>query len=513
VIENTVFQAALTSPARKVGARVELHEGETLVQTFSHTDAVKSITVDRVGEESKFFGFGVCQKLNLKLIDVARVLEITTAHTLAVEHGIETDYLRPYPLFDVTEVHRDENTNELSVTAYDAIYKASGRTVAELGLTTYTIEEFATACASLLGLQIAFDGVEAETLAIAYENGANFEGSETIRDALTAVAEVTQTIYFVNNANVLTFKRLSAGAVATIGKDQYFTLESGENRRLATIAHVTELGDNVSASITETGTTQEVRSNPFWDLREDIAELVNNALVAVGGMTINQFECKWRGNFLLQPGDCIELVTKDNGTALSYVLNDTIEYTGFLSGSMQWQFTESESASTNPTSLGEAIKETFARVDKANKRIELVASETADNKTNISQLQLTTSGIEGIVKGLESKVETQITEAAVKTMITTEMANGVDKVQTTTGFTFDENGLTVEKSTSEMSTTITEDGMQVFKDGDAVLTANNNGVDAKNLHATTYLIVGANSRFEDYEKDGEPRTGCFWIGG
>ena len=81
---------------------------------------------------------------------------------------------------------------------------------------------------------------------------------------------------------------------------------------------------------------------------------------------------------------------------------------------------------------------------------------------------------------------------------------------TKTGFTFDEAGLTVEKSGSEMKTQITENGMVVSQNGQDVLTANNQGVDARNLHATTYLLVGANSRFEDY---GGGRTGCFWIGG
>ena len=52
--------------------------------------------------------------------------------------------------------------------------------------------------------------------------------------------------------------------------------------------------------------------------------------------------------------------------------------------------------------------------------------------------------------------------------------------------------------------------MQVFKNDEAVLTANNIGVDAVNLHATTYLIIGNNSRLEDF---GDNRTGCFWIGG
>ena len=92
-----------------------------------------------------------------------------------------------------------------------------------------------------------------------------------------------------------------------------------------------------------------------------------------------------------------------------------------------------------------------------------------------------------------------------------ELSSGVNKVTTTTGFTFNQDGLTISKSNVDITTDISEDGMRVSKDGQVVLTADNNGVEALNLHATTYLIIGENSRFEDY--DNGSRTGCFWIGG
>jgi hypothetical protein len=60
-----------------------------------------------------------------------------------------------------------------------------------------------------------------------------------------------------------------------------------------------------------------------------------------------------------------------------------------------------------------------------------------------------------------------------------------------------------------MNTTISEDGMTVYKNEEVMLTANNQGVDAINLSASTYLIIGKNSRFEDFDGN---RTGCFWIG-
>ena len=113
------------------------------------------------------------------------------------------------------------------------------------------------------------------------------------------------------------------------------------------------------------------------------------------------------------------------------------------------------------------------------------------------------------IQTLTQKVNATMTAEDVKLQIQSELNNGVTKVKTTTGFTFDDEGLTVSKSGSEMTTQITEDGMTVFRDNTAILTANNVGVDAVNLHATTYLIVGTHSRFEDY---GEDRTGCFWIG-
>ena len=90
-----------------------------------------------------------------------------------------------------------------------------------------------------------------------------------------------------------------------------------------------------------------------------------------------------------------------------------------------------------------------------------------------------------------------------------KQVGSVDAVTTKTGYTFDGDGLTVAKSGSEMSTSVSEDGMVVKRNDESVLTANSQGVDAENLHATTYLIVGANSRFEDY---GDSRTGCFYIG-
>lgn len=533
MLDNAAALAAINSPVRTIKARVELLDGSTLLDTFGYDDRLQSFSVERVGE-AKFFGFGICQKINVKLLDPERLLSIATGSRLEAVFGVGSEYMYPFPYFSVTEVNRDENTNELSITAYDALNDANGRTVAELVLPeSYSIEVFATACASLLGLPIAIDDRAADAFATIYPDGANFGGTESLRDALNAVAEATQTVYYISSEWELTFKRLdmSGTPALTIDREKYFTLTSKTNRRLAAICHATELGDNVSASLAESGTTQYVRDNAFWSLRDDVATLVDEALANVGGLTINQFECEWRGNYLLELGDKIALETKDGGTATSYLLDDTITYDGTLSQQSQWSYEDTEETESNPTSLGEVIKQTTARVDKANQQITLTVAQTEANAEAISSLQVNTDSISASVQSLQdttqasqeatnaelatlsSRVSAAMTSEQVQLQIQQELTDGVSKVQTETGFTFDADGLHVAKSGSEMETSITEDGMSITRSGDEVLRADNEGVKAEDLHATTYLIIGENSRFEDYTNaDGEPRTGCFWIG-
>lgn len=535
----------IASSVRTTQARVFIYEDNTRVGTYSWKSNLKSFSVERVGE-GKFFGFGICQKINVKLRDLNREIDITTKNTVQIQFYAGNKKAFIFPNFKVTKVYRDENTNELSITGYDALYKATDFTVANLGLTPpYTIKQVAEACATTLNCTVNFSNIiklsglpETDTIfETTYADGANFDGSESLREVLDDIAEATQTIYYIDENGYLTFKRLdvSGEPVITIGKDSYYSLSSSNNRRLSGICHATELGNNVTAETGLTGTTQYVRDNVFWDLREDIDTLLNNAIAAVGNLTINQFECEWRGNYLLEIGDKIALETKDNNTVNSYLLNDTIIYDGSLKENTQWRFeTDETETSSNPTTIGDKIKQTFAIVDKTNKQIEIVASNQEnlnqqfaqikvqtdsitqtvnETSTKVQEIQDENANIVSYVEQVDQKASSQITPSDVSIMIEKEITKvgQPQGVTTITGFVFDQDGLNISKTGSDISTKITEDGMRVKLGSDDVLIANNYGVDALNLHATTYLTIGLNSRFEDYQ-DGT-RTGCFWIGG
>jgi hypothetical protein len=315
----------------------------------------------------------------------------------------------------------------------------------------------------------------------------------------------------MNTNNNIVFKVLKPEdeTVLTISKANYFTLESETDARLSDICNATELGDNITTTSGLGGATQYIRNNPLWELRDDIPILLDEAIARVGGLTINQFTCKWRGNYLLEPGDKLAIEKKDGSFAYTYLLEEKLVYNGGLSSTISWEYEGNESESAdNPNTLGGALKKTYAKVDKANKEIEIVAGETAAIKLTTDTIQNSVSQLDNNMVDVIAQVNTKITANDVSYQIQAAMSEGVERITTTTGFTFNEEGLHISKSDSEITTSITEDGMVVYKDSSEVLVADNQGVKAEDLHATTFLIIGGNSRLEDYGS----RTGCFWIG-
>ena len=311
------FKSAISSPARKVNAKVELYSGSTLANTFTQDDKLISIEIQRIGESGKFFGFAICQRLNVHLIDTERKLSISTANTLKPYIGVGAEYCN-FPSFYVTEVNRDESTNELSITAYDLMSKAKNYIFSELTLTkSYTIMNVANAIAAALQSEIVTEvPAEDTSFKVTYPNGANFEVDEEVnvtdktnlRDVITYITEATQTICFINSDDKIVFKRLlkDDSSKLTLDKASYFSLSSKANKRLQTIIRANELGDNVSAGTTQIGSTQIVNNNPFWDNREDIITLLDKAITRMGDMTFNLFSVEWRGNPALELGGMIK---------------------------------------------------------------------------------------------------------------------------------------------------------------------------------------------------------------
>lgn len=154
--------------------------------------------------------------------------------------------------------------------------------------------------------------------------------------------------------------------------------------------------------------------------------------------------------------------------------------------------------------------------------VEGLRAEHRNAQGDYSRLGVTVEGIASEVSRQKSDAEgiltqmSQLQQTAGELSLTVQSIqdNGVDRVKTEMGYTFDDKGLQIRQEGAQMSNLLDHTGMYVKRDTDTVLRANNDGVQAINITVENYLTVGKHARFEDYtNSDNSVRTACFFMGG
>ena len=281
-------------------------------------------------------------------------------------------------------------------------------------------------------------------------------------------------------------------------------------------------GDNVyredADSVLNQGRIEiQIADNPFLDaIRDDV---IDTMFSQIKGTIIQPYTLDWCADPALDPGDTITLTDTNNSTKVSLYGAESLDFDGGLRTSVELKSPSNETINySQAASTKEILRRTRIQVDKVNQKIDFEASRTDGLTGNIAAIQLTTDQISQSVSSiqednnaLKSRVATLENDSqSVSIKIQKIIDDGVDKVTTSTGYTFDEDGLHISKSGEEMENRLDNTGLYVERSGDIVLKANNEGVEAENVTVRTYLTVGKNSRFEDY--DNGTRTGCFWVG-
>ena len=143
-------------------------------------------------------------------------------------------------------------------------------------------------------------------------------------------------------------------------------------------------------------------------------------------------------------------------------------------------------------------------------------SGTATRLTTMIQqtsesIMLSVSRQEAETDNLKTRV-TRIEQTAddVTIRVTKIEQDGVDKVTTSMGYKFSDDGLHIQRSGEEIENLMNHQGMYVKRGDEIMLQADKDGVVATDVKVNNYLIIGTNARFEDY---GDNRTACFYVGG
>lgn len=145
-------------------------------------------------------------------------------------------------------------------------------------------------------------------------------------------------------------------------------------------------------------------------------------------------------------------------------------------------------------------------------RISSLEQKSDSIVASVSTLDTTTKttfkDITDTISELEKKTELAITEEGVTIAIERKLENADGIFITGTDYGFSAEGLRIAKDGQAMESLLDNSGLEVTRSGEAILTADDTGVNALNLTARQYLIVGDHARFENYETG---RTACFWI--
>lgn len=339
-----------------------------------------------------------------------------------------------------------------------------------------------------------------------------FNDSYTFRDVLDQIAQLSGgLIGFKSDGKLYVIYPTESGE--TIDESNLKSLTIGEKYGPVNslVLARTPQEDNIYAqdpeSVEADGLCEvKIENNQIMDSHRD--DFIENLLAKIKGTTYYLYELESFGIGYLELGDIFTIKVEDGTEYKTIMLNDDFKVTQGMSETSSLAMPEETKTDYSAASKTDRlINQTLLKVNKQENTITALVTETTN-------LQSSLDGIESAVGTLKTSVEQTMTSTEVETLISETVKQGTTEVTTTTGFKFNKDGLEISKSNSDISTVINEDGMDISKEGEVVLAADSTGVNALNLTARQYLIVGTNSRFEDYtNSNGDSRTGCFFIGG
>ena len=158
------------------------------------------------------------------------------------------------------------------------------------------------------------------------------------------------------------------------------------------------------------------------------------------------------------------------------------------------------------------IDESRDKVDsvESNLRNEIKQTETSIKRNTEEIVAKATEDIQSDIEEVHRQVEMKLDADSLDIIVEEKLKDGVNSVETTTGYRFDADGLNISKSGEEIKTTIDNTGLVVDRNGIVLLSADNTGVAASELHAQVSLKIGNGIGRTVIENYGNYRTGVFW---
>ena len=409
---SAAFMSAMASPSRMIRGKVVVVDGG-LTSEYGYANKLQSIEQEVSAVKGKMFGAVVSYKSTIKLIDVKNVVQINVGAKASPQIGLVDELLPMTPVY-ISSNTFDEVKGIRTLIGEDAIGFTDkyiwNDIKGDLG-NTFTIQDVFAAIASKIGTEFMITGELPNINSVYTKATFNVNGDETLRQILTAAAEATGAMVFINGNGKMEIKMLSNTIALAIDKNTQFNLSTEPSSSLSGIISINELNDMISVG-NNSSYVSVISVNPFIDPTDDSSQgKLQNLFVKCQGNTFYPYKLKWRGNPALEIGDKIRLTLRDGSTIDTWYLGEKIKYTGGMSAESSWEADESEKPEVGSQTISDTTRRTMAKVDKANQKITLLTEASGEQGQKISQLEVSLDGIRTEVSEVSNTANGAMTKA------------------------------------------------------------------------------------------------------
>ena len=249
---------------------------------------------------------------------------------------------------------------------------------------------------------------------------------------------------------------------------------------------------------------------------EDLAPVAQTIYEQIQNVSYTPCKIETPVDLDVRPGSIVHVIDRNGKEITAYVMNRTVSgqrMTLECTGS----YRRDSVSVVNETSF----RALSGKVMDLKIGVEGIKAENRDTAGKVASLALNVDNINATVQMHEIRLKEEETERtqveqtaeAVKIAVERIQSDGVTKLKTGKGYTFDDSGLHIQDSNSDIRNTLDHTGMYVKRNNEIMLQANNSGVIATDVTVNNYLSI-ANARFELYDDGtGAKRTACFFSGG
>ena len=443
--------------------------------------------------------------------------------------------------FIVQDIKDNDTKESVTVTAYDYGLKFANiyETVLDYENTQVTMKDVINEVCTKVGVPLANTTFVNESFIV---DSNQFTEDSQYGDVVKAVAQMSGTFAKINENDELEFIfDQTSENIEEI--EDYTELEDKRDTRPITIVvlGMTDIeGENVTLrwedGILEYGENYLIiNDNPFAYTQEKRTQLIEGIFNKVKGFGYSSFTTKKSFKPYSQVGDLVKLKNKEGQWVYSIILRINTNHQDIELSAPS--LTDATVKYEQPLTTIEISKRAEYIVNKQESKIYTITQKQQELEQSNNQNQINiNNNYQDIMQKLDgyatkddviivdNKVEALQTSTDYAISITEDIkVNGVSKVTTTTGYTFNEDGLTIEKTGSETKSVLNEKGLDI-KDStgsatESLLFAGHDEetgetiVKSKNMTVEKYFVIGKYSRIEDYEPSGTKATGIFWIGG